>query len=106
MQAVELTLLSYEYSTDDIGQEEVETIETVVPIIKQKSIMFEEFYEANQQGLHPEVNFIISALNYNGEKDLIYMGTKYSIIKVKSSYIDEVTLTCERKVGDVNDTTE
>ena len=101
MQAVELTLLSYEYSTDAIGQEQVEVIEKVVPIKQQKSIMYEEFYEANQQGLHPEINFIISALNYNGEKDLIYMETKYSVIKVKSSYVDEITLTCERKVGDV-----
>lgn len=102
MQAVELTLLSYTYEKDSIGQQTPKTIKKVIPIIKQTSIMHEEFYEANEQGFKPEARFVISSLNYNGESDLIYMGVKYSIIRTTVTNPDELALICERKIGDVN----
>ena len=62
MIAVELTLLSFSISKDEIGQERKKEIRKVIPIIKQNSIMFEEFYEANEQGIRPEIKFVISSL--------------------------------------------
>ena len=43
MIAVELTLLSFSISKDEIGQEIKKENRKDVPIIKQNSIMFEEF---------------------------------------------------------------
>ena len=77
MRAVELTLLSFSISKDEIGQEIKNETRKVVPIIKQNSIMFEEFYEANEQGIRPEVRFVISSLNYNREQELEYIPPNF-----------------------------
>nr|DAH24313.1 MAG TPA: head closure knob [Caudoviricetes sp.] len=101
MQAVELTLLSNSFKYDDIGQRIPKSKETKVPIISVQSIYHEEFYEANKQGLRPSIKFILSSLNYSGETDLIYAGQRYTVIRDTSTNPDEITLICERKIGDV-----
>lgn len=103
MRAVELTLLSFSISKDEIGQEIKNEIRKDVPIIKQNSIMFEEFYEANEQGIRPEVRFVISSLNYNREQELEYMGERYKIVRTTSTNPDEVSLICEHRVGNVKE---
>lgn len=103
MQAVELTLLSYNYSRDDIGQEIKTPIEQIIPIKKITSIVHEEFYAANEQNLKPEAKFIISSLNYNGETDLKYMDTPYTVIRTTSTNVDEITLICEKRIGDIGE---
>ena len=45
MRAIELTLLSYTYEKDEIGQEIEIVNRNLVPIIKQTSILLEEFYD-------------------------------------------------------------
>lgn len=102
MRDIELTLISFSYEQDKIGQEQKEEIKIPIPIMKQTSIMFEEFYEANKQGIKPTSQFIISALNYNGQTELEYMSERYSIIRIKSTNPDELSLICEKRVGNVN----
>ena len=101
MRSVELTLLSFNYEKDSIGQEIKKQKRKKIPIIKQTSIMFEEFYEANEHGLRPEARFVVSALNYNNEREIEYMGNRYSVIRATTTNPDEVSLICERKVGNV-----
>ena len=103
MIAVELTLLSFSTSKDEIGQEIKKENRKVVPIIKQTSIMLEEFYEANEQGIRPEVRFVISSLNYNREQELEYMGERYKIVRATSNNTDEVSLICEHRVGNIKE---
>ena len=101
MRHVSCKLLSTTLQTDSIGvQKEVQT-EVEVPIIKVEEIYKDEFYEANEQGFKPTLRLRISSLNYNNEKELIYMGTTNSIIRPSEPYADEVVLVCERKVKNV-----
>lgn len=101
MQAIELTLLSNSFEYDDIGQRIPKQKERKVPIINIQSIYHEEFYEANKQGLRPSVKFVLSSFSYSGETELIYAGQKYTVIRNTSTNLDEITLICERKIGDV-----
>ena len=101
MRDVSCKLLSTTLQTDSIGvQKEVQT-EVEIPIIKVEDVYANEYYEANQQGYKPSLRLRISSLNYNNEKELIYMGTTYSIIRASEPYADEVVLVCERKVKNV-----
>ena len=101
MRDVNCKLLSTTLQTDSIGvQKEVQT-EVEVPIIKLEEVYANEFYEANEQGFKPTLRLRISSLNYNNEKELIYMGTTYSIIRSSEPYADEVVLVCERKIKNV-----
>ena len=101
MRDVSCKLLSTTLQTDSIGvQKEVQT-EVEIPIIKVEEVYANEFYEANEQGFKPTLRLRISSLNYNNEKELIYMGTTYSIIRPSEPYADEVVLVCERKVKNV-----
>lgn len=101
MRDVSCKLLSTTLQADTIGvQKEVQT-EVEIPIIKVEEVYANEFYEANEQGFKPTLRLRISTLNYNNEKELIYMGTTYSIIRPSEPYADEVVLVCERKVKNV-----
>lgn len=101
MRDVSCKLLSTKIIEDSIGtQKEVQT-EVEVPIIKVEEIYANEFYEANEQGFKPTLRLKISALNYNNEEELVYMGVTYSIIRPSEPYADEVVLICERKIKNV-----
>lgn len=101
MRDVECKLLSTTLVENDIGVQEEKIVEIPIPIIKVEDVYKDEYYEANQQGYKPTLRLRISALNYNNEKELIYMGTTYSIIRTSEPYADEIVLICERKVKNV-----
>ena len=101
MRDVSCKLLSTSLQTDDIGVQKEVTTEIEIPIIKVEEIYANEFYEANQQGFKPSLRLRISALNYNNEKELIYMGVIYTIIRASEPYADETVLVCERKIKNV-----
>lgn len=101
MRDVSCKLLSTSLQTDDIGVQKEVTTEIEIPIIKVEEIYANEFYKANQQGFKPSLRLRISALNYNNEKELIYMGVIYTIIRASEPYADETVLVCERKIKNV-----
>ena len=101
MRDVSCKLLSTTLKTDSIGVQKEVKAEVEVPIIKVEEVYANEFYEANEQGFKPTLRLRISALNYNNEKELIYMGVTYSIIRATEPYVDETVLVCERKVKNV-----
>ena len=101
MRDVECKLLTTKIEQDSIGVEKEVVTETPIPIIKVEDIYANEYYEANQAGHQPTLRLRISALNYNGEKELIYMGVTYSIIRISNPCPDETVLICERKIADV-----
>lgn len=101
MRDVSCKLLSTTLQIDSIGvQNEVQT-ELEIPIIKVEEVYANEFYEANEQGFKPTLRLRISSLNYSNEKELIYMGVTYSVIRTTEPYADEVVLVCERKLKNV-----
>lgn len=95
------TLLSTSIQSNSIGVEKEVQIQVECPIIKVEDVYAKEFYEANEQGFKPTLRLRISTLNYNGEPELIYMGTTYSIIRTQEPEADELILVCERKVKNV-----
>lgn len=101
MHDVECILLSKEIIQDEIGVEKEITKESPVPIIKNEEIYAKEYYVANQSGYKPTLRLKISALNYEGQQELKYMGIIYTIIRATEPYADEVTLICERKIKNV-----
>lgn len=101
MHDVECILLSKEIIQDEIGVEKEITKETPVLIIKNEKIYAKEYYVANQSGYKPTLRLKISALNYEGQQELKYMGITYTIIRATEPYADEVTLICERKIKNV-----
>lgn len=101
MHDVECILLSKEIVQDEIGVEKETTKESPVPIIKVEEIYANEYYAANQSGYKPTLRIKISALSYEGQSELKYMGIVYTIIRASEPYADEVTLICERKIKNV-----
>lgn len=101
MYSPELTLLSSSIISNEIGVQKENITKKVIPIIKVEDVYANEFYEANSQGFKPTLRVRISALNYENEQELIYMGTTYSIIRTQNITVDEVILVCERKIKNV-----
>ena len=101
MRDVSCKLLSTTLQTDNIGVQKEITTEFEIPIIKVEEVYANEFYEASEQGFKPTLRLRISSLNYNNEKELIYMGVTYSIIRTTEPCADELVLICERKVKNV-----
>lgn len=101
MRDIACTLLSTTIEQDDIGNEIEQTQRRQIPLIKVEDVYANEFYEANQQGFKPSLRLRISALNYNDEEELVYMGKTYSIIRTQEPTADEVVLICERKIKNV-----
>ena len=101
MHDVECILLSKEIIQDEIGVEKEITKESPIPIIKIEDIYANEYYAANQSGYKPTLRIKISALNYEGQSELKYMGIIYTIIRATEPYADEVALICERKIKNV-----
>ena len=100
MRDVSCKLLSTSIQSDSIGVEKEITTQIECPIIKVEDVYANEFYEANEQGFKPTLRLRISTLNYNNEKELIYMENTYSIIRTQEQ-VDETILVCERKVKNV-----
>ena len=100
MRDVSCTLLSSSIQSDSIGVEKETLTQVECPIIKVEDIYANEFYKANEQGFKPVLRLRISTLNYTNQKELIYMGTTYSIIRIQEQ-VDETILVCERKVKNV-----
>lgn len=96
-----VTLLSKSLTSNNIGVQSETITQTEVPIMKIEDIYANEFYQANEQGFKPSLRIRISSLNYSNERELIYKGTTYTIIRTQEPVPDETILICQRKVKNV-----
>ena len=88
------------YVKDSIGVErKVVTYSAEIALLKVEDVYAREYYEAEEHGHKPTLRLKLNALNYNNEKELVYMDEVYSIIRSQNTKIDEVVLICERKIG-------
>ena len=101
MRDVSCKLISTQITSNSIGVQKENLIQLEVPIIKIEDIYADEFYSAHEQGFKPTLRIRISSLNYSNQKELIYMGITYSIIRTQEPVADEIILICERKVNNV-----
>lgn len=88
-------------STDGYGVQRENVQETLIPIMKNEEIYSNEWYQANEQGYKLSLRLRISALNYDGQDELEYMGKIYTIVRVTNPNIDELVLLCELKAKNV-----
>ena len=101
MYSPEFKFLSTQIISNGIGVHKEELVESEqIPIIKIEDIYEKEFYSANERGHKPTLRLRISCLNYNNEEELIYMKTRYYIIRTQTKG-DELILICERKIKNV-----
>lgn len=67
--------------TNDIG-DQIKTEERVLRLAKIKSIGQSEFYQAQAQGLKPEIKFVLpDYLDYENQEEIIYNGFRYKVLR-------------------------
>lgn len=98
MRDVSCTLLSTSIQSNSIGVEKETVTENECPIIKVEDIYANEFYSANEQGYKPSLRLRVSKLNYENQRELVYMQKTYTIIRTQEVTADEIILVCERKI--------
>lgn len=94
------TLISYGPRTFDLyGNEERQIITTDV-FVQPRGVYSSEYYNAAQLGLKPSLTlYIASRLDYDGQKELIFEGRTYSVIRVDwNAQRDGISLICEERV--------
>lgn len=101
MRDVSCKLIGETFESNEIGVQTVYKTYAEIPIIKVEDVYANEYYEANQAGYQPTLRLRISALNYNNEQELEYMGIVYTIIRTQEVTADELILVCERKIKNV-----
>lgn len=92
-----ITLVTRTKSVNAYGDwQTVETTRTVFAGVK--SIGMSEFYQANAQGLKPELKFVMADyLDYAGEEVVRYEGIEYRVLRTFRSG-QELELVCTRGV--------
>ena len=94
-----VTLIDVTYTEDAIGQR-VPT-ETYTEIFAEiRSVTQNEWFNAGKIGLKPSFTVVTPFMNYDGQKELLYKGRRYTIYRsFLREAVDTVELYCEEKVG-------
>ncbi len=83
--------------TDDYGQPTfTENLRKVYA--ERESVRQSEFYQAQANGLKPEIVFNIWEHDYKGEHQLTYFGEKYTVLRVADTAKGRLKLVCYKVV--------
>lgn len=93
----ELTLIKQTFIEDEICNQITQEVKTDI-YCAIKSIGRNEFYIASKGGLKPEAIFVINNYEYSGEKEILFEGKRYKVIRTYLIGFEEIELTCERVV--------
>lgn len=73
--------LTTQSTTNEVG-DPIETQEKAMRFAKVKSIGQSEFYQAQAQGLKPEIKFVLADyLDYDNQEEVIYNGFRYKVLR-------------------------
>lgn len=64
-----------------------------------RSITRAEWFEAGRNGLKPDIEFVMSVLDYDGETLIDWNGSRYSVYRTYIGRNDSIELYCEKKGG-------
>lgn len=95
-------LVAEKYVKNGIGDTIKEVVNTRQVFANKKSIRQSEFYQAQANGLKPELMFEIRYSDYEDEKRIDYNGKTYTIIRQFSKNDEMVELICEGVVNIVS----
>lgn len=88
------------YIEDDIGQHIPQKEKLLQIFVSISSVSRSEFFNAGSNGLSPEYVLKTASVNYSGETEIEYNGTRYSIYR---TYLapdsDDIELYIQKKVG-------
>lgn len=93
-------LISQRTEEDEIGNNISSFVSSKKCYAKKQSVRTNEYYNAVAAGKNPSIEFVIKRLNYNGEDELEWNNTKYSIVRVvdpKNKF--DIVLVCSKKIG-------
>lgn len=97
--AKKIKLLTSTYTTDAIGQRvPTKTEKSVFAPIRSESQS--EFYSAGEQGLKPDKVFDVLITEYDGQTELVYNRSTYSVYRTYERDDGRVELHTEKRVGD------
>lgn len=85
---------------DEYGDIILELVEREV-FAEEKSVGMKEFYQAQSLGFKAEIKFeLADYLDYEGEKELVYEGKVYKILRTYKKESNELEITCTGGVHD------
>lgn len=93
-------LISRNEEEDEIGNITSSFESSKKIFAKKQSVRTNEFYNAVQCGLSPQIEFVIKRLNYSDEEELKWNNQRYSIIRtvdLKNKF--DIVLVCGKKIG-------
>lgn len=74
-------LLSTQNTTNEVG-DQIETPIKSMRFAKIKSIGQSEFYQAQAQGLKPEIKFVLADyLDYDNQEEVVYNNFRYKVLR-------------------------
>ena len=87
-------LLSTQHITNNVG-DQVETTIKAMRFARLKSIGQSEFYQAQAQGLKPEIKFVLADyLDYENQEEVIYNGFRYKVLRTFRTEENEIEIVC------------
>lgn len=99
-----ITLISFTSGEDADGFPTDEQEDTSDVWAQITSISRDEFYQAGQRNLKPEIRAIVWVSEYEGQDTVDIDGVRYGVYRTyRQDYSDEIELYLEKKAGDVLD---
>ena len=87
-------LQSTQNITNEVG-DQIETTTNALRFAKLKSIGQSEFYQAQAQGLKPEIKFVLpDYLDYNNQEFVVYNDFRYKVLRTFRTETNEIEITC------------
>jgi len=87
-------LLTTQSTTNDVG-DQIEVLSKAMRFARIKSIGQSEFYQAQAQGLKPEIKFVLSDyLDYDNQEELIHNNFRYKVLRTFRTEKNEIEIVC------------
>ena len=87
-------LLETKNVTNEVG-DQIETFIKSMRFAKLKSIGQSEFYQAQAQGLKPEIKFVLADyLDYDNQEEIIYNNFRYKVLRTFRTEKNELEIVC------------
>lgn len=86
-------LLTTKHRTNEVG-DPIEELQKTMRFATLKSIGQAEFYQAQAQGLKPEIKFVLADyLDYDNQEEIIYNNFRYKVLRTFRNG-NELEITC------------
>lgn len=92
----EVTLIHHPIIEDGIGNQLPGEPQETKLLCRKESVSRAEFYNAASNGLKPSVVLIVHSYEYSDQKEVVFEGERYKVIRTYQTGFEEIELTCEK----------